>query len=192
MSCIRPLQCRYAAIAPKVRSFSTTATLSARSHDSALKVRHADLPQYPYGPARWYKQSNMGLYGGQTIRFGNNVGEKSEMRSRRSWHPNLITRNLRSTLLNTFVRVKLTTRVLRTIDKSGGLDAYLLGTKPARLKELGMEGWKLRCQLLQSKAYLALSEAERVALLQGNSSDEQKLLGEIESLSREDAENDAP
>lgn len=137
------------------RQFCSSAVRSAKSHDNALRDRHANLPPYPHGPARWYKQANTGLYGGQTIRFGNNVGEKSEMRTRRSWHPNLITRNLRSSLLNSTIRVKLTTRVLRTIDKAGGIDAYLLGTKSARIKELGMEGWKLRCELLASPAYRA-------------------------------------
>ncbi|GAM84479.1 hypothetical protein ANO11243_024750 [Dothideomycetidae sp. 11243] len=149
-----------------LRGFSTTASRPAKSHTNALKDRHANVPPYPYGPAKWYKQSNTGLYGGQSIRFGNNVGEKSERRSPRSWHPNLITRNLKSTLLGSFVRVKLTTRVLRTIDKAGGIDAYLLGTKPTRLKELGMEGWRLRCRLLASSGYKALSRQEREALSQ--------------------------
>ena len=39
-------------------------------------------------------------------------------------------------------------RVLRTIDKVGGLDEYLLGDKPGRIKELGPGGWALRWRLL--------------------------------------------
>ena len=50
-----------------------------------------------------------------------------------------------------FVRVRITTRVLRTVDKVGGLDEYLLGEKAGRIKELGMEGWKLRWRIMQTE-----------------------------------------
>lgn len=40
--------------------------------------------------------------------------------------------------------------MLRTIDKAGGLDEYLLGEKTQRLKELGMGGWKLRWRIMQT------------------------------------------
>ncbi|TKX25141.1 putative ribosomal L28 family protein [Elsinoe australis] len=150
------------------RSFSSSAINSWKSHTNSLATRHADVPPYPYGPAQWYKQSNKGLYGGQMIRFGNNVGEKSEKKTRRSWHPNLITRNLKSIMLGRFVRVKLTTRVLRTVDKVGGIDAYLLGSKPSRIRDLGMEGWKLRYELLSSPAYRNLAAAEQRALVRAS------------------------
>ena len=41
-------------------------------------------------------------------------------------------------------------RVLRTIDKVGvgGLDGYLLGGGTGRVKELGAEGWRLRCEMI--------------------------------------------
>ena len=42
------------------------------------------------------------------------------------------------------MQVKVQARVLRTIDKVGGLDEYLLGNKPARIKELGVEGCRYR------------------------------------------------
>jgi len=42
----------------------------------------------------------------------------------------------------------VSTRVLRTIDKVGGLDEYLLGDKTSRIKDLGMKGWHLRCMVL--------------------------------------------
>lgn len=50
-----------------------------------------------------------------------------------------------------FVRVRITTRVLRTVDKVGGLDEYLLGEKAGRIKELGMGGWKLRWRIMQTE-----------------------------------------
>lgn len=42
-------------------------------------------------------------------------------------------------------------RVLRTIDKVGGLDEYLMGESPARIRELGMEGWKMRWRLMKTE-----------------------------------------
>lgn len=38
-------------------------------------------------------------------------------------------------------------RVLRTIDKVGGLDEYVLGDRPGRIKELGPWGWAFRWRL---------------------------------------------
>ncbi len=42
-------------------------------------------------------------------------------------------------------------RVLRTMDKVGGLDEYLMGEKPARIKELGVEGWRLRWMVMRRR-----------------------------------------
>ncbi|KAK4555457.1 hypothetical protein LTR86_007209 [Recurvomyces mirabilis] len=122
------------------------------------------VPAYPYGPARWYKQSRLGLYGGQRIHFGNNVGDKFENKTRRSWHPNVLVRKLFSQSLNRHVQVRVTTRTLRTIDKLGGLDAYLLGEKEARIRELGESGWWLRWAIMQTPAVRQRFKEERRAL----------------------------
>lgn len=45
--------------------------------------------------------------------------------------------------------------MLRTIDKVGGLDNYVLGTSAQRVKELGEDGWKLRWAVLHSPAVQA-------------------------------------
>jgi len=42
--------------------------------------------------------------------------------------------------------------VMKTIDKVGGLDNYLLGEKRARIKDLGPKGWTLRWKLMQTPA----------------------------------------
>ena len=55
-------------------------------------------------------------------------------------------------------------RVLRTIDKVGGLDEYLLGNKPARIKELGVEGWRLRWEVMRTPKIREKIKAERVRL----------------------------
>ncbi|GAA5801434.1 hypothetical protein HPULCUR_006880 [Helicostylum pulchrum] len=46
----------------------------------------------------------------------------------RNWLPNVQNKNLYSESLSAFIEVKVTTAVLRTIDKKGGLDKYLLET----------------------------------------------------------------
>lgn len=122
------------------------------------------LPPYPHGPARWYKQSRLGLYGGQRIQFGNNVGEKIEVKSRRSWHPSILTRRLFSKSLDRPVQVRVSARVLRTIDKLGGLDEYLLGEKEGRIKALGESGWWLRWAIMQTQAVKARFAEERARL----------------------------
>lgn len=55
-------------------------------------------------------------------------------------------------------------RVLRTIDKVGGLDEYLLGGKRARVKELGMGGWALRWRVWQTEMVTERFRRERERL----------------------------
>lgn len=122
------------------------------------------MPPYPYGPALQYKAKDSGLYGGSTIQFGNNISEKNKGKTRRTWHPNIHRKRLWSDALGKFVQVKVQARVLRTIDKVGGLDAYLLGNKPARIKELGVEGWRLRWEVMRTPKIRERIKAERVRL----------------------------
>ncbi|KAI4140503.1 MAG: hypothetical protein LQ341_003810, partial [Variospora aurantia] len=82
--------------------------------------------------------------------FGNKVSERNEIKTRRKWVPNIHEKRLWSVAMNRYLRVKVQARVLRTIDKVGGLDEYLMGDSPARIKELGMEGWKMRWRLMQT------------------------------------------
>lgn len=53
---------------------------------------------------------------------------------------------------------------MRTIDKVGGLDEYLLGEKSARIRDLGMEGWRLRCMIMGTKSVQERFNAQRRAL----------------------------
>ncbi|KAI5370177.1 Putative ribosomal protein L28/L24 [Septoria linicola] len=148
------------------RSFSTSipraVSLQWDKNDSDALAEV--LPPYPYGPAQWYKQSNRGLYGGQRKQFGNNVSGDFDTKTRRTWKPNVFTRKLFSKALNRYVQVKVSSRVLRTIDKLGGLDEYLLGEKEARIKQLGESGWWLRWAILQTPQVRARFAAEREAL----------------------------
>lgn len=134
-----------------LRSFSCTARTLAKSTKQRLEFEHSSVPPYPYGPSQFYKQSNFGLYGTQKIRFGNIVSEKNEIKTRRYWRPNVHSKRLWSDALQGYIRLRITTKVLRTVDKVGGLDEYLLGEKAGRIKELGMGGWKLRWRIMQTE-----------------------------------------
>jgi large subunit ribosomal protein L28 len=146
------------------RLFSSSARCPALSSDKALARTHANLPAYPHGPSPWYKQSNFGLYGLARIRTGNTVSERTETKNRRKWHPNVRTKRLWSDALGRFVRVRVLARVLRTIDKLGGLDEYLLGEKTRRVRELGMAGWRLRWRLMRTDKVRERFRAQRLAL----------------------------
>ena len=69
---------------------------------------------------------------GTKVTFGNNVSH-SNRKSSRTFAPNLQSVSLPSEGLRRTVRMRVTTRALRTVQKVGGLDAYLLGTADAKL-----------------------------------------------------------
>ncbi|ODQ83027.1 hypothetical protein BABINDRAFT_22694, partial [Babjeviella inositovora NRRL Y-12698] len=112
--------------------------------------RKIDTPDYKWGDRTVYKKSNRGLLGGKFIQYGNQVSEmKNKMR--RKWHPNVQKKTLWSEALQKSIPLQVTTSVLRTVTKEGGLDKYLTKDKSARIKELGPLGWKLRYRVLQSQ-----------------------------------------
>ena len=57
----------------------------------------------------------------------------SKNSSRRNWKPNVQHKSLWLSAAGKHVRLPVTTTALRSIDKSGGLDAFLLNTKPEKL-----------------------------------------------------------
>jgi large subunit ribosomal protein L28 len=148
---------------PATRAFSTTiprSTKTVKPHRLPSDL----IPPYPYGERRIYKQSNNGLYGSARIRFGNNVAEKHNNKSRRFWRPNVHVKTFLIPALGARIKTRLTLRVLKTIRREGGIENYLLKSKPARLKELGPGGWNLRWLLMQSRAVQQRFNDERVAL----------------------------
>ncbi|BDA43120.1 probable 50S ribosomal protein L28 at N-terminal half [Coccomyxa sp. Obi] len=79
------------------------------------------------------KRSRRGLYAGKTVLSGNNVSEDGGNRTRRIWRPNVQSKAIYSEALDRMVRLNVTTAAMRTIDKYGGLDAYLLETPDEKL-----------------------------------------------------------
>jgi large subunit ribosomal protein L28 len=69
---------------------------------------------------------------GKGVQVGNNVSHANN-KTKRRFLPNLQTTSLLSDVLGTAVRLRLSTRGIRTIEHNGGIDAYLLGTSDAKL-----------------------------------------------------------
>ncbi|KAF2622564.1 hypothetical protein BU25DRAFT_415062 [Macroventuria anomochaeta] len=122
------------------------------------------IPDYPYGDHAHFKQANKGLYGEQMIQFGNNVSRKTETKTRRKWTPNVLSKSLYSVALKKRIKLRVTSNVMKTIDREGGLDEYLLKDSVQRIKELGPTGWALRWTLMQRPEVIDRLRAEAAAL----------------------------
>ena len=80
---------------------------------------------------------------GKGVLTGNNVSHANN-KTRRRFLPNLQVASLMSDALGKPVRLRLSTRGLRTIEHAGGLDAFL---KAAKERDLPRELRRLRRQL---------------------------------------------
>ena len=69
---------------------------------------------------------------GKGVQSGNNVSHANN-KTRRRFLPNLQEVSLMSDALGTTVQVRLSTRAIRSVEKRGGIDAYLLLTPAAKL-----------------------------------------------------------
>jgi large subunit ribosomal protein L28 len=68
---------------------------------------------------------------GKGVQVGHNVSH-SNVKTKRRFLPNLQTLSLLSDTLGP-IRLRLSTSAIRTIDKNGGLDAFLKGTPTGKL-----------------------------------------------------------
>jgi len=71
---------------------------------------------------------------GKGVLTGNNVSHANN-KTRRRFLPNLQVTSLLSDILGTPIRLRLSTRAIRTVEAKGGIDAYLLSTPNRRLPE---------------------------------------------------------
>ena len=88
------------------------------------------------------------LVSGKGVQTGNNVS-KSNRKTRRRFLPNLQSVAIYSEILEQQITIKLSTNALRTIEKNGGLDLYLLNTP---VSKLSAESKKLRERIEGAKA----------------------------------------
>jgi large subunit ribosomal protein L28 len=75
---------------------------------------------------------------GRGVQSGNNVSHANN-KTRRRFLPNLHQVTLLSDALRQRVRLRVTSNGLRTIEKRGGLDAFLLSTPDAKLEEVALK-----------------------------------------------------
>ena len=77
---------------------------------------------------------------GKTVMSGNNVSHANN-RTRRRFLPNLQSTRMHSEILVRAFSLRVSTSAMRTVEKHGGRDAYLL---QARKAELGVEARELK------------------------------------------------
>ncbi len=85
---------------------------------------------------------------GKGVQAGNNVSHANN-KTRRRFLPNIQSRRLFSETLGRSVRLRIATNTLRTIEKRGGLDGFLLSSSEAVLPS---ELVRVRRQLEAAKA----------------------------------------
>ena len=69
---------------------------------------------------------------GKAVQAGNNVSHANN-RTRRRFLPNLQETSLFSDALDQLVQIRVSTNAIRTIEKRGGIDAFLLSTSNDKL-----------------------------------------------------------
>jgi large subunit ribosomal protein L28 len=92
---------------------------------------------------------------GKGVLSGNNVSHANN-KTRRRFLPNLQVTSLLSDVLGHPVRLRLSTRAIRTVEHNGGIDAFLLGTANTKLTP---EGLTLKRQIQKAQAKKASSAA---------------------------------
>ena len=70
---------------------------------------------------------------GKKVQYGHNVSHSNRATNRR-FEPNIQKVRLQSETLGQRITLNVATRTLRTVQKKGGLDGYLLGTADAKLQ----------------------------------------------------------
>jgi large subunit ribosomal protein L28 len=70
---------------------------------------------------------------GKKVQYGHNVSHSKRATNRR-WEPNIQKVRLQSETLGQRISLNIATRTLRTVQKKGGLDGFLLGTADVKLE----------------------------------------------------------
>src|SRR5579884_1113141 len=85
---------------------------------------------------------------GKGVQVGHNVSHANN-KTRRRFLPNLQTTSLLSDALGVAVTLRLSTRAIRTVERNGGIDAFLMGTPDRRLAP---EAQALKRRILRARA----------------------------------------
>ena len=87
---------------------------------------------------------------GKGVLAGNNVSH-AHNKTRRKFFPNIQVSSMPSEALGQSVKLKLSTQTIRTIEKNGGIDAYLLSTSNKKFS-VEAQRVKLKIKLASGKA----------------------------------------
>lgn len=120
-----------------IRHFHCPQLSSLDSQHQLTTVRHRS------------SRSRRGLYDGKDIRSGNNVSFSMKS-TKRKFKPNVFKKRIYSELLDEMIQFHLTTSALRSIDKAGGLDNYLLNSRHVTEGE-GLEAKKRIMKVIKAK-----------------------------------------
>ena len=84
---------------------------------------------------------------GKKVMTGNNVS-KANNRTKRRFLPNLQKSSMHSSILGKTLQFRVAASTIRTVEKKGGLDEFLLNSSNSNLTE---KAQKLKLQLVQAK-----------------------------------------
>lgn len=90
---------------------------------------------------------------GKAVQAGNNVSHANN-KTRRRFLPNLQKASLMSDVLGCAVQFRLSTKAIRTIEKRGGVDTFLLGTPSSKLGKKAREAKRAIQSALTSRQTL--------------------------------------
>lgn len=92
---------------------------------------------------------------GKGVLSGNNVSHANN-KTRRRFLPNLQEASMLSDILNQPIRMRISTRAMRTVEHNGGIDSFLLSTPNRNLPE---EAQAVKRRILRAKAKKEASAA---------------------------------
>ena len=84
---------------------------------------------------------------GKSVMTGNNVS-KANNRTRRRFLPNLQKSSMHSSILGKTLQFRVAASTIRTVEKNGGIDSYLLS---ANKSSLPLKAQKLRQEIIKAK-----------------------------------------
>ncbi|ODV79785.1 uncharacterized protein CANTADRAFT_89414 [Suhomyces tanzawaensis NRRL Y-17324] len=156
----RRKQDKFYKILKYVKPVDTTEYKAGQEITKGLSIpsKQKQYPDYAY-ETMFFKRQNRGLYGGLQ-RKRSKTSSESGNKNLRVHLPNIQKAKLWSETLNRAIQTKVLTKVLKTITKEGGLDNYLTKDKPARVKTIGLKGWRLRYEVLKKREFNELPKVE--------------------------------
>ena len=84
---------------------------------------------------------------GKSVMTGNNVS-KANNRTRRRFLPNLQKSSMHSSILGKTIQFRVATSTIRTVEKNGGIDSYLLKSSKTLLPSRAQ---KIRSEIIEAK-----------------------------------------